>query len=121
MWIKIEIVTVAPEQVEVTVIHRDGDPLLLRCVDRLVQEIARCRPLAPVKIDQPVSESAPPSRTNGRRGGPSGTPKTQQLEIVQGWLAIQGRMNQEVYAQSRGVAASTLRRWLRDFRVEGKL
>ncbi len=121
MWIKIEIVAVAPERVEITVIHRDGDPLLLRCVDMLVQEIAKCQPMALVKVDQFSSEVAPPSCTNGKRGGPSGTPKAQQLEIVQGWLTIQGRMNQEVYAHSHGIAASTLRRWLRAFRVEGKL
>jgi hypothetical protein len=60
---------------------------------------------------------APPAR----RGGPAGTPEDQRLQIVRGWLDVQGRMNQEVYAGSQGIAVSTLRRWMRAFQEAHKL
>ncbi len=121
MWIKIEIVSVTPERVEVTVTHADDDPLLMSCTDLILREIAKCWPMVHVKIGQSSTERLTPHRAHGKRGGPIGTPKPQRLEIVRGWLAMQGRMNQEVYAQSRGVAASTLRRWMHELRIEGKL
>jgi hypothetical protein len=57
----------------------------------------------------------------GKRGGPVGTPENQKVDTVKGWLEVRGQMNQELYAQSRGVAPSTLRRWTRELRVKGKL
>lgn len=121
MWIKIEIVSLAPERVEVTVTHADDDPLLMSCTDLILREIAECWPIVHVKISQSSTEERTQDRAHSKRGGPIGTPVSQRLEIVRGWLAIQGQINQEVYAQSRGVAASTLRRWMRELRAEGKL
>ncbi len=56
-----------------------------------------------------------------KRGGPMGTPEDQKTKIVKGWQQVQGRMNQEVYASSQGIACSTLRRWIRELRQLGKL
>jgi hypothetical protein len=56
-----------------------------------------------------------------RRGGPCGTPKSQRQEVVEGWLRLRGRMNQEVYAQGRGISPATLRRWMRELRDADKL
>ncbi len=121
MWIKIEIVSLTPERVEVMVTHANDDPLFMSRIDRMMREMVECWPIVHVKISPSSTEELTPDHAHGKRGGPIGTPDSQRFEIVRGWLAIQGRMNQEVYAQSRGVAASTLRRWMRELRAEGKL
>ncbi len=115
------IVSVAPVFIEVIVTHTGDDLSFMSCIDMLLKEIVKCWPVVHVKVSQSLTDQLAPDRTPGKRGGPIGTPKPQQIEIVRGWLAVQGHMNQEVYAQSRGVAASTLRRWMRELRVEGKL
>jgi hypothetical protein len=121
MWIKIEIIAVVSQQVDIIVTQMDDASLPTSCIDALLQEIAKCWSLTPVKVELSLINQSTRPGPNGKRGGPLGTPKPQQMEIVKGWLALQGRMNQEVYAQSRGIGVSTLRRWMREFRVEGKL
>ncbi|HZQ09219.1 MAG TPA: helix-turn-helix domain-containing protein [Anaerolineae bacterium] len=56
-----------------------------------------------------------------RRGGPLAPDDTEQLRIVRGWLRVQGRMNQEVYAREQGISPATLRRWMRQLEAQGKL
>ena len=120
-WIKIEIVSVMPERVEVTVTQTGDDPLLTSCIDIMLKAIAKCWPTVQVRIGQSSTEQPTQYHAHGKRGGPIGTPEPRRLEIVRGWLAAQGQMNQEVYAQSRGVATSTLRRWMHELRAVGKL
>ncbi|HZQ07351.1 MAG TPA: hypothetical protein VFD70_12295 [Anaerolineae bacterium] len=56
-----------------------------------------------------------------RRGGPLPPSDTEKLRIVHGWLRVQGRMNQEVYARAQGISPATLRRWMRQLEVQRKL
>lgn len=56
-----------------------------------------------------------------RRGGPEATPEEDRLRIVRGWEDQKGRMLQEVYAATYGIDATTLRRWRRELKNEGKL
>jgi hypothetical protein len=89
--------------------------------EALLKEIARLWPDAVIRREQPKALAAAYTPPGLKRGGPAGTPEAQRLQIVRGWLSVQGRMNQEVYASSQGIAASTLRRWLRQLRREHKL
>lgn len=56
-----------------------------------------------------------------RRGGPEPVPDEERLRIIQGWYASKGHLLQEDYAPSQWIDASTLRRWIRELRAEGKL
>lgn len=56
-----------------------------------------------------------------RRGGPLGPSDDEKLRLVSGWLRVQGRQTQEVYAQLQGRSASTLRRYIRDLKAKGMI
>ena len=50
------------------------------------------------------------------RGGPKPTPIEKRLEIVKGWLEVEGEEIKEVYAQRQGCSTRTLTRWEKDLR-----
>lgn len=51
-----------------------------------------------------------------RGGGPKATPLDNKIEIVTGWLAVEGRQVKEDYANRVGVSVTTLWRWEKELR-----
>jgi len=117
----IEMRSVAADRLQVTVTRLCDSPIAVESVEVLLSEIARLWPAALIQREAPAALPTAASLPLSRRGGPVGTPEPQRLQIVQGWLTVQGRMNQEVYASTHGIAASTLRRWMRQLQAEDKL
>lgn len=117
----IEILPLTPERIEVTVTRTCDNPVVIDSEEELLKEIVRLWPQAVIRRAQPKTLPAASSPPGGKRGGPAGTPENQRVKIVKGWLRVQGRVNQEVYAYSQGIAPSTLRRWKRQLGEEGKL
>ncbi len=117
----IEIISQSPETIQVTVSRACDEPEIVAYVEALRAEIVRLWPGAVVWGGESeyglVSWESPKSQ----RGGPVGTPEDQRLRIVRGWFDVRGQVNQEIYAQNQGIAPSTLRRWIRELRDEGKL
>jgi hypothetical protein len=107
----VELLPAAPGELQVTVTRTCNTPDATASEEALLAEIFRVWPQAVT-----LSAEAP-----ARRGGPAATPEDRRLQIVRGWLGVQGRMNQEVYAGSRGIAVSTLRRWMRQLQEDRKL
>ncbi len=117
----IEITSQSPETIQVTVNRDCHDPAIMAYAEALFTEIVRLWPGHVVwHVESERSLGSTPS-TKQRRGGPAGTPQDQRIQIVRGWFNVRGQVNQEIYAQSQGVAPSTLRRWIRQLRDEGKL
>ena len=56
-----------------------------------------------------------------RGGGPLGTDEEKRVEICKGWLEVKGRNPKRVYCQLHGVSVSTLDRWVRQLKADGKL
>ncbi len=110
-----------PERIEVAV-TRAGDRMAIdEYIDHVLDEIARRWPesvITRVQLGIPAARSDP---SGHKRGGPAGTPERQRIEIVREWLDVQGRVNQEVYAQAHGISTATLRRWIHLLRQAGKL
>ncbi len=117
----IEILPVTPERIEVTVTRTCDNPVVIDSEEELLKVIVRLWPGAVIKRAQPMAPAAASYPTRTRRGGPAGTPEARRIQIVRGWLRVQGRMTQEIYASRQGVAASTLRRWRRQLDADGKL
>jgi hypothetical protein len=117
----IEIVPVVSGRIQVTVTRTCDTPVAIDSEEALLKEIVRLWPEAVIRREQPKALAAAYTPPSIKRGGPAGTPEHQRIQIVRGWLRVQGRMNQEIYASGQGIAASTLRRWLRQLREEGKL
>lgn len=57
-----------------------------------------------------ISEDNPKTKAP-RRGGPVPMPDDKKWAIVEGWLAVQGRVSQKDYCNSKGIGISTLRKW----------
>jgi len=121
MQIRIEIVPLARGGLGVTVTRARDDPAVMNLIEAVLRQIAQGWPVVVMKTAQPETITVSLQPPVGKRGGPASTPEDQKIEIVKGWLEVRGRMNQEVYAHSRGVAASTLRRWMHELREAGKL
>lgn len=121
MQIKIEIMLLRSERIEVTIAYANDDRAIMDDVEAVVSKIVKAWPLAVVRIARSETETVSLCPTANKRGGPAGTPENQKQWIVRGWLEVQGRMNQEVYANSKGISSSTLRRWMRELRANGKL
>lgn len=106
--------------VQVTVTRTCDKPEIVRYADRVLEALSQVSPGFTIKRE--TNAPGPTiSSTTRRRGGPAGTPEDKKIAIIKGWLKVRGGMNQETYAQSRGVAPSTLRRWMRQLREQGKL
>ncbi len=121
MQIRIEIVPYASGGMEVMVTWVHDDPAVMNYLKAVLEEIAQGRPVVVMRTARPETVTIAVQLPVGKRGGPAGTPEDQKMEIVKGWLEVRGRMNQEVYARSRGVASSTLRRWMQELREASKL
>ena len=121
MQIKIEVTPLPGKRIEVTIVYASDDRAIIDGVQAVVSKIVKAWPRAGVRIVRSETESTSLCPTAGKHGGPAGTPENQKQWIVKGWLEIQGRMNQEVYANSNGISSSTLRRWMRELRANGKL
>jgi len=110
-----------PERIEVAV-PRAGDRVAIdEYMGQVLDEIARRWPesvITRVPLETPAARSHP---SGHKRGGPASTPERQRIEIVREWLDVQGRVNQEVYAQAHGISTATLRRWIHQLRQAGKL
>lgn len=117
----VELIPVASRRVEVIVTRTCDTPVAIDAEEALLKAIVRLWPEAVVRREPPKALAAAYTPPGTKRGGPIGTPDHQRLQIVRGWLRMQGQMNQEIYASSQGIAASTLRRWLRQLREEDKL
>jgi hypothetical protein len=116
----IEIVPHSPAGLEASVTRTCDKPEIVGLAEALVNELVRLSP-GIVITRGPMETKTVTSKSIGRRGGPIATPEDQKLKVVKGWLRAQGRLNQEIYAQSRGIAPSTLRRWIHQLRQAGKL
>jgi hypothetical protein len=118
--ITIEIELNTQPSLEVTVRRSCSDPLVVEVFETVLHEISQRWPGATVTwIELPAPHLV--SKPETRRGGPAGTPREQRRAIVAGWLRAQGRVNQEVYARSKGVSTATLRRWMANLREQGQL
>ncbi|HEY4667617.1 MAG TPA: hypothetical protein VIH26_09985 [Anaerolineales bacterium] len=117
----IEVFPLTPERIEVAVTRTCDNPVVIDAEEELMKEIVRLWPQAVIRREQPQVPTVSPSPPGGKRGGPAGTPENQRIKIVRGWLRVQGRTHQEVYASSQDISTSTLRRWMRQLREEGKL
>lgn len=116
--VRIEITLSDPDSIQVTIARSCNNPMILELVDEILNEIFLRRPKVVVKN---AESDAPLGATSQKRGGPAGMPDEKRMEIVQGWFKVQGRMKQVLYADSRGISAATLRRWIREMRDTGKL
>jgi hypothetical protein len=105
----------------VTVTRARDDPAVMNYIEAVLQQIARGWPVVVKQTVRSKTVTITLQLPAGKRGGPIGTPDDQKVDTIKGWLEVRGQMNQEVYAQSRGVAPSTLRRWIRELRTKGKL
>lgn len=56
-----------------------------------------------------------------RGGGPPETPIDKQIEIVEGWFKVKGKMPKDVYAGRQGVDQSTIWRWEKELKKSGLL
>ncbi len=121
MQIRIEIAPHASGGLEAKVTQVYDDPVVMSYLEAVLGEIARGQPVVVMRTARSETVTVALQLPVGKRGGPAGTPEDQKMEIVKGWLEVRGRMNQEVYAHSRGVASSTLRRWMRELREASKL
>ncbi len=78
-----------------------------------------------INPQNPPAGAAAPGTAKGneskrRRGGPLGTPEEKKLEIVREWHEVQGDTSQEIFCNSRGISSSTLRRWEKELKAQGK-
>ncbi|HSD85641.1 MAG TPA: hypothetical protein VLG46_17395 [Anaerolineae bacterium] len=119
--IKLEITLLTGGRIEVVITAASADYTIRNEVEAVVSKIAEAWPLAVVRIVRAETEAVELCPTAGKRGGPVGTPESQKQWIVKGWLKVQGRISQQAYAHSHGVSCSTLRRWTRELRMNGKL
>lgn len=119
--IMIEVVLNASEHVQVTVTYA-GNPTLIYHLKELTRELAHHLPRVELSmIVKPANTLVTAALNSRKRGGPIGTPQDKKIKIVRGWQQLQGRMNQEIYAGSQGIAPSTLRRWTHELQEDGKL
>lgn len=107
----IKILALPSQQIQVTVIGTCTNPAVIEFLEAVLGEMGQRWPQVVIRRVEATK----------KRGGPIGTPEDQRIKIVRGWLRVQGRMNQEIYANSQGIAPSTLRRWQRELGDKGKL
>jgi len=119
--VSIDIVSLDRGGFEVTVTRSSDKPEIIEYAESVLKEIVRLTPKVIIRRVSPTSPLVTFKSASPKRGGPAGTPEDQKMRIAAGWLRVQGRINQAVYADSQGVAPSTLRRWIRQLRQEGKL
>lgn len=119
--ITIEILPPAREQIQVIVTRTCDNPEVIDLEEAVLRTLALLWPGVVIRRGSYESQTVTPEMIRRKRGGPAGTPADQKMKIVRGWLRVQGRVNQEIYARGQGVAPSTLRRWMRQLRHEGKL
>ncbi len=117
----IEIRPHSPDGLEASVTRTCNKPEIIELAEALVKELVRLSPGIVIKKALPESKPVIAEREGRRRGGPVPTPQDEKMKVVKGWLQVQGRVNQELYARRQGIAPSTLRRWIRQLRREGKL
>ena len=111
----IELVFLSSGQAQVTVTRWCDKPIMVETVTRMLDSVRHSPRIVVTPFD---SNELMRKR---RRGGPLAPDDTEQLRIVRGWLRVQGRMNQEVYAREQGISPATLRRWMRQLEAQGKL
>lgn len=116
----IDIERQAPAEIHVTITPTCDNADVMEYCRRLCEQTLLEWPDARIKMNKPLILNAS-GQDKGRRGGPIGTPTDEKLRIIRDWVRVQGRVNQEVYAGTHGISSATLRRWLREIRVDGKL
>ncbi len=111
----------SPRTIQVTVDRACDEPEIVAYAEALLTEIVRLWPGVVIRSGELEHAFGSRESRKSQRGGPVATPEGQRIQIVRGWFRVQGQVNQEIYAQSQGIAPSTLRRWIRELRDEGKL
>jgi hypothetical protein len=111
----IELAYLASGQVNVTVTRLCDRPMMQAAVRCILDSIQKSPEITLCPFD------AEDLMRKRRRGGPPAPPETEKLRVVQGWMRVQGRMNQEVYVNEQGISPATLRRWTRELERDGKL
>ncbi len=119
--IMIEILPSIRKQIQVIVTRTCDNPEVVDLEEAVLRELVLLWPGVIIRRGSSETQTVTREMIRRKRGGPAGTPEDQKMKIVRGWLKVQGRINQEIYSRSQGVAPSTLRRWMRQLRQEDKL
>ena len=110
-----------PERIAVEVTRAGDKAGIDEYIEQALNEIARRWPETVITRVQLKASTVMSGPSGCKRGGPAGTPEHQRIKIAREWLEVQGRVNQQVYAQTHGISAATLRRWIRQLRQTDKL